>query len=57
LSKAFQAKSSREHIRANADLEFELNAAQIERLRKRERAQRPTNRLEFWGYDVFGDNW
>jgi diketogulonate reductase-like aldo/keto reductase len=52
------AKSiSPEHIRANADLEFELNVEQIERLRKRERAQRLTNKLELWGCDVFGDNW
>jgi diketogulonate reductase-like aldo/keto reductase len=45
------------HITANAQLDFDLTPDQMNRLRKRERCQRLTNRLDRWGYDVFGDNW
>jgi diketogulonate reductase-like aldo/keto reductase len=46
-----------EHISANTQLDFDLSLDQMMRLRKRERCQRLTNRLDGWGYDVFADNW
>jgi len=45
------------HVKSNADLSFQLSAEQMERLKKCERCQRLTSRLERWGCDVFADSW
>jgi diketogulonate reductase-like aldo/keto reductase len=46
-----------EHIRENTQLDFDLTPDQMDRLRKREKCERLTNRLDRWGYDVFGEHW
>jgi diketogulonate reductase-like aldo/keto reductase len=44
-------------VKSNAQLAFDLNDAQIAKLKGRERCQRLRSRLAQWGVDVFGDEW
>lgn len=52
------AKSvTKERIMSNKQLDFSLSDEQMEKLKKRERCLRLTNRRTKWGIDIFGDCW
>ena len=44
-------------VKSNNHLDFKLTAEQIEKLKKRNRAQPLFNRLKDWGIDINGDLW
>lgn len=45
------------HIKANYDLDFELNDDQIQRLKGCERCFRYVNQMKQWGRNIYGDAW